>query len=179
MRCVDARCLLSARLDGELEPAEEAALGDHLLACPDCAAEAERLETVRAAFRALSPSPPPRDLARAVMERIRAGEAGPAPVSAPVPPARRRWTLAARTAAALALAAAGLFAAWLARAPETPAVPAEAPMPVAEFAAHALGADAGCDAEGNCLHLAPCDSPAECGAAPPCSQPGECSGRFE
>ena len=180
MKCDRAHGLLSAALDGELEPAETEALDRHLAACPACAAERDRLAAVRTAFRALTPAPPPRDLARAVMERIRAGEAGePARPAAPLPAvALRRWRVA-RLAAAFALLIAGLGAAWLARAPETPASPAAVPAPVAVTASHDLGADAGCEADGDCLHLAPCDSPMECGGGEPCSNPGECGGTLE
>ena len=179
MRCDRARELLSAALDGELAPAETASLEAHLAACSACAAERERLGAVRAAFRALPPAVPPRDLADAVMARIRAGEAAePGRPAALPPPLAPRWPASARLAAALALVTAGLAAAWLARAPEAPAA-AAAPLPAATAAAHGLGADAGCDAAGDCLSLAPCDSPAECGGGPPCSNPGECAGRVE
>jgi anti-sigma factor RsiW len=179
MKCDRARGLLSAALDGELEPAESEALDRHLAACPACAAERGRLAAVRTAFRTLTPAAPPRDLAGAVMERIRAGEAGepgrPAPVPVPTTVRRRR---AARLAAALALLTAGLGAAWLARAPEVPAAPAAASR-VAVTASRDLGADAGCEADGDCLHLAPCDSPMECGGGEPCSNPGECGGTVD
>jgi anti-sigma factor RsiW len=179
MKCDRARGLLSAALDGELEPAESEALDRHLAGCPACAAERDRLSAVRTAFRALTPAAPPCDLAGAVMERIRAGEAGEPgrPAPAPVPASLRRR--AARLAAALALLTAGLGAAWLARVPEAPASPATAPARVAVTASHDLGADAGCEADGDCLHLSPCDSPMECGGGEPCSNPGECGGTVD
>jgi len=48
--CPDKESLLHASLDGELDAANEMALGEHLERCPACAAELERLETLRRTF---------------------------------------------------------------------------------------------------------------------------------
>lgn len=186
MKCERARGRLSAWLDGELTPAAAEALEEHLAACPGCAAERERLAAVRDAFRSLTPAAPPADLAGAVLERIReetGADAGPASRTA-APSHRRwpRWATPARTAAALALAAAGLGALWLALAPgETPAGPvvaeaAGSPSPLADAAYFDLATEVECNAAGDCTQPAPCDDPADCGGGPPCSEPGECGG---
>jgi anti-sigma factor RsiW len=59
--------LLSALLDDELDPAQQAAVGAHLRTCPNCAAEFERVTTAREAIRAL----PWLDLPRPVVVRMR------------------------------------------------------------------------------------------------------------
>ena len=51
--------LLSGLLDGELGPAEEAAAGAHLAACPECRAEMDAVGAVRATVRALPVVDPP------------------------------------------------------------------------------------------------------------------------
>lgn len=179
LSCDDAGELLSAALDGELEATEAAALDEHLAGCAGCAARGERLAEVRDAFRSLTPAAPPRDLASAVMERIRAGEAGEPPTeAAPVPASpgtrARRWTSTARVAAALLLIAGGAAALWTSRASDAGAPAAEPAPRVSAPVRRALGLDAGCGEGGNCLQLGPCDSPAECGGGPPCSDPAEC-----
>ncbi len=183
LSCDDAREALSAALDGELDPAEAAALEAHLAACPACAERGDRLAEVRDAFRSLTPAAPPRDLASAVMERIRAGEAGAPPTEATPAPASpaisgRRWRSTARVAAALLLIAGGAAALWTSRASDGAAPAAEPSAPVSSRAIRDLGLDAGCGEGGNCLQLGPCDSPAECGGGPPCSDPSECGGTF-
>lgn len=182
--CDDARELLSAALDGELDAAEEAALEAHLAGCADCAAHRERLAGVRDVFRSLTPAAPPRDLASAVMERIRAGEAGeppaePGAVAPSILPVRsrgRRW--AARVAAALLLVGAGAGVLWHSRASDAVG-PAAADAPrMAAPALEDFGLDAGCGDGTDCLQLGPCDSAADCGGGAPCSVPGECGGTF-
>ncbi|RMG10273.1 MAG: zf-HC2 domain-containing protein, partial [Planctomycetota bacterium] len=49
--CAEAREALSARLDGELSPAEESTLLDHLAQCSPCRQHARRLERTVAALR--------------------------------------------------------------------------------------------------------------------------------
>lgn len=184
LSCDDARELLSAALDGELEAAEEAALEVHLAACADCAAHRGRLAGVRDVFRSLPPAEPPRDLASAVMERIRAGEAGEPPAGAgalprSILPARsrgRRW--AARVAAALLLVGAGAGVLWHGRASDAVAPAAADAQRIASPALEDLGLDAGCGDGADCLQLGPCDSAADCGGGAPCSVPGECGGTF-
>lgn len=51
--------LLSAWLDGELAPAEGAAVSAHLEGCPECAAERDEVEAARTALRALPLLEPP------------------------------------------------------------------------------------------------------------------------
>lgn len=185
LTCDDVHELLSAAFDGELDPAEAARLDEHLAACSACAVHRERLAEVRDVFRSLTPAAPPRDLASAVMDRIRAGEAGepghPGATPSPAFPSpaasrrRRRWT--ARVAAALLLVGAGAGVLWHGRASDAVA-PTEPAARIASPALQDLGLDAGCGESGNCLQLGPCDSPAECGGGPPCSDPRECGGTY-
>ncbi len=63
---------LSARLDGELPPAELAAVEAHLTGCAECSAYAGRLETLRALTAALPREPAPAGLPARVAARIRA-----------------------------------------------------------------------------------------------------------
>ncbi|MEM7091620.1 MAG: zf-HC2 domain-containing protein [Actinomycetota bacterium] len=51
MKCDQARDLLSARLDGELDEHEAVLLEEHLAACADCRAHADELEAMRRDFR--------------------------------------------------------------------------------------------------------------------------------
>lgn len=80
--------LISALVDGQLGPDEEAAALGHLASCPACGADLQAISTVRAMVRSLGPVEPPRPL---VAE----------------PPVRRRpsWAsgLAAAAAASVAL----------------------------------------------------------------------------
>ena len=65
--------LLSARLDGELTPAEERELEEHLEVCPACRALEGQLSVLHGSFAALEETPAPAGFAQGVMERI-AGE---------------------------------------------------------------------------------------------------------
>ncbi len=59
MRCDEARALLSARLDGALAPAEEAAALAHLQGCPECRAAAGEFAALRDLLRGIPrPSAP-------------------------------------------------------------------------------------------------------------------------
>lgn len=69
--------LLSARLDGELTPAEERELEAHLAVCPACRALEEQLAELRKGFDGLEEVPAPEGFARGVMDRIRAQEDRP------------------------------------------------------------------------------------------------------
>src|SRR5690349_5016300 len=51
MNCERAIELISARIDGELSPADDAALESHLAECPSCAAAAEAFELQDAELR--------------------------------------------------------------------------------------------------------------------------------
>ena len=56
--------LLSAWLDGELDPAQAAAIAAHLEGCPACAAERAEVDAARAAVRGLAPVEPPAGVLR-------------------------------------------------------------------------------------------------------------------
>ena len=92
--------LISALLDDELSPSEEADAYDHLASCPRCAAELADVRVARNWVRSLPAVDPPFGF----FERI-VFDASPKPVPAR-PPLRRRvavGALAASAAAALAL----------------------------------------------------------------------------
>lgn len=71
MNCDEAMLAISAKLDGELNPAELEALEAHLKLCPDCRALAKELEEMDAALETLV-CPPPETLVGNVMDKIRA-----------------------------------------------------------------------------------------------------------
>ena len=92
---------LSALLDGELGPAEQAELRAHLAGCPQCAAELEELALVGQAARELDEPPPEGyfdELPGRVRQRLRAAR----PAAAAPPASRRRvapaWSWAAAAA---------------------------------------------------------------------------------
>jgi len=58
----DFRSLISARIDGKLPPAEEAALSEHLAACMRCRQVEHDYTEQRRLMRALPPAIPPRDM---------------------------------------------------------------------------------------------------------------------
>ena len=124
---------LSALLDGELPPAQEAAAQAHLAGCPLCAHELLAVTEARSWVRALPPVEPPFGLfERMLLERPQ-----------PVPGAfgtraslRRRAGLAAVGAAAAAVTVLGVGSP--SQRPVTPAVPRM-------VEAHATGASVGAD----------------------------------
>ena len=69
--------LLSARLDGELTPAEERELEEHLEVCPACRALEGQLSVLHGSFAALEETPAPAGFAQGVMDHIRAQEHRP------------------------------------------------------------------------------------------------------
>src|SRR5690348_2163005 len=85
--CATARELLSARLDGEASPLEQAAVGRHLATCPACAVLGAELERLHRAIR-LRPADEVPDLSAAIVRRV----------APPPPPAT---ATAARSALAL------------------------------------------------------------------------------
>jgi Putative zinc-finger len=94
---------VNASLAGELTPAEEAAFGVHLQACPTCRAEWESCRTLLERLHSLPPVVGTRDLAPLVLAQVRA--------TAPA-----RWRTHARPACAAAAALlllAGLTWQWL------------------------------------------------------------------
>jgi anti-sigma factor RsiW len=125
---------LSALLDGELSPQEEAALRAEIARSPELAARLAAFAGLDERLRALPSRPVPADLHARVAERTRGAPARGAPRSG-APPARRRWL----AAAALAAAAAALALLVLPRAPreatqvarvEPPPVPLAPPLAV-------------------------------------------------
>jgi anti-sigma factor RsiW len=131
---------LSEYVDGELDPAERAALDVHLQLCEDCAGTVEELRAVLRRAGALAASAPETDLWPAIEARIAAprkgqvldlgGWRGPGASRAAVPDAgrSRRWsfTLPQLAAAAVLLVMLSSVAMWnvLARRPA-----AVAPLP--------------------------------------------------
>lgn len=109
MDCEQVLEAVSAALDGELSPTEEAQLEAHLAVCPACRALAEELSALNAALEEQEPAPP-QWLADRVMERI-AEQDKVVPISAGRRAGWRRWT---GLAAALALViCAGGVGVWL------------------------------------------------------------------
>lgn len=102
--CDEILDLISARLDGALSPGEEAALAEHLAACPDCAALAADLEAIHAELPGLNEEPPA-FIMENVMAQIRSEPSAPIPF--PAQKARSHWRKWGATAAVLALLTAG------------------------------------------------------------------------
>lgn len=105
MRCEDCRDAISARLDGEEQPGEAAAVDAHLEGCADCVRFTDRAAHVTRLTRTRTAEPDP-DLVAAVV------------AAAPPPPPRRdgavaaaRWALGAVGVGQLALAVSGVVAA--------------------------------------------------------------------
>ena len=80
MRCEDIRVLMSARLDGNLTPAEEGRLTEHLTGCPRCRHDMQDLESTVHLLRGMEPVPPPPDLAEKVYARLQRPQWGLASV---------------------------------------------------------------------------------------------------
>jgi hypothetical protein len=76
MRCDDVQADLSALLDEALEPAERARVEAHIMGCPDCRRELDRLRQTVALLRGLEPLRAPAGFVERVL-----GAAGPAPGS--------------------------------------------------------------------------------------------------
>lgn len=73
MTCAQARPLVQAYVDGELDVASSLALEAHLAGCDACRAEHGTLRRLRAAVGAgLAPMPAPAALRRAIVQRLRA-----------------------------------------------------------------------------------------------------------
>jgi hypothetical protein len=77
MRCDDVQAALSALLDEALETAERARVEAHIMGCPDCRHELDRLRQTVALLRGLEPVRAPAGF----VERVLAA-AGPAPAEA-------------------------------------------------------------------------------------------------
>lgn len=107
LACEEARPLLAAYVDAELDAAGTLRLESHLAGCPACAAEAAGLRALRVHVRSAPYHRAPAGLREALALRLSAEVPEPPPVAA-TPPRRRapawsRWALP--LAASLALAA--------------------------------------------------------------------------
>lgn len=136
--CVAFRGLLSAHLDGALEPADRLRLEAHLEGCSACRRDLEDLRATVEGIRSLEPVEPPPWLEERILERIRSR---PRPLAARITALARRPSLQAAcvllvcTAGYLALRISGTF-----RGPEFPPAPQAAPAPSAEPPPSAPGA---------------------------------------
>ena len=68
---------LSAYLEADLDPSEQARIEEHLAGCPDCRREYRELRHTVDLLRGLPAPDPPPDLADRVIARLRAGEGRP------------------------------------------------------------------------------------------------------
>ncbi len=111
MNCPEARRLLGAHLDEELDVANDAALAAHLESCPPCAAEALALSEQRALLaEKLTRHRAPADLAATIRAALPPeGRVSPAVPAARAPGWFPRWYLGGMLAAGLALGLAGGF----------------------------------------------------------------------
>jgi anti-sigma factor RsiW len=108
MGCEVVRPLLHPHVDGELVPARDEEVRQHLVGCPGCARECEELRALQAALRTSLPrfEPPP-----ALQPRV---EAALRQEGAVLPGRRRpRWVAGATAAAAVAAAAVLGVGAWV------------------------------------------------------------------
>ena len=95
MDCAEATTLLSAYVDGETSTLEQHSIGEHLHACPTCAASHGELLALRAQIRADVPrySAPP-ELRTRVLTMVDAVRASvPSPARAPPTKERWRWSI--------------------------------------------------------------------------------------
>lgn len=135
--CDAFRGLLSAHLDGALEPADRLRLEAHLEGCAACRRDLEDLRATVEGIRSLEPVEPPPWLEERILERIRSR---PRPLAARITALARRPSLQAAcvllvcTAGYLALRISGTL-----RGPELP--PAPGPGPAAPQAAPAPSAE--------------------------------------
>jgi anti-sigma factor (TIGR02949 family) len=102
MTCDEVKPLLNARMDGEIDPIQRAAVDSHVEACPSCAADLEVLESVREAIRSkmrYSEAPPGlRDRVQSALRGAEYLDGGPH---------RTDWRILGAVAAALVLVALG------------------------------------------------------------------------
>lgn len=114
--CEEARPLLAAYVDAELDAAGALRLESHLEGCAACAAQAARLRALREQLRGVPYHRAPADLRQALAARLRAEVAEPPVPATGAPPPRRRaaaWSRWALPLAASVALAAGIDA-WLA-----------------------------------------------------------------
>ena len=89
MDCQSVFDRLSADLDGELPPAESAAVRRHIQTCTECSRTRGQLEKARSAFRAIALEPVGDNFDDGIFRRLRDGQQ------------RRRWLSAAAGVAAV------------------------------------------------------------------------------
>jgi hypothetical protein len=104
MRCRDATPLLSAALDGELDPGDARRLDEHVVACSRCTRERAAYETMRARLRVSEPIAV--DLVPALRSQLAGAPREHVVELEPRRTARRRHGTGARVAGAVGLAAA-------------------------------------------------------------------------
>lgn len=98
--CEEYTRLISAALDGELSPREQAELDAHLARCPQCREVMDQLSGLRQTLAQLPPVPPPPQLKDDIMAAV---------AQHPVPRRGSRW---AKGLACAAVAAVVITAAW-------------------------------------------------------------------
>mgnify|MGYP000345574540 CR=1 FL=1 len=101
--CEDSLEQISRRLDGDLNAQEQAALEEHLAACPQCRALARELAELHQLMGELEETPAPDTLAPSVMAAIRREKK-------PVPLGLRPWFRTVGGLAACAVICLGLYA---------------------------------------------------------------------
>jgi anti-sigma factor RsiW len=109
---------LSEYIDGELSPAERAAVDAHLLICPECRSTLDGLQDVLAGARSLRDSLPARELWSGIAARIVPGGRASARVLSPFRRAissRLSFTLPQLAAASLALMVLSGTLVWMAK----------------------------------------------------------------
>ncbi len=71
MKCEEARDLVEALHDEELEPPTRAAVLEHVQTCPDCARALKELEALRSAIAKVERFVPPPELRASVLRAVR------------------------------------------------------------------------------------------------------------
>ena len=71
MRCEEARELVQALHDEELEPSSRAAVLEHVQVCPDCALALKELETLRSAIARVERFVPPPELRARILKAVK------------------------------------------------------------------------------------------------------------
>ena len=97
MDCRQASAMMSLRLDGRIDSAEDTALDEHLVACGSCRAEWEAMQALDTLFHQATLTPAPVALQASVMAHIRRRD-------------QTRWAITAGLILALGSAAIGALA---------------------------------------------------------------------
>ena len=108
MNCHEAKVMLPAYSDGELDAVQSAAMEKHVVGCPDCSAERDALAALRARIRGEAPY---YTAPSSLQARVRAIAREPSAAGIPSRPARERWRW--MSAGALAGSAATVLAWFL------------------------------------------------------------------